>query len=362
MKRAALVSILVILVPAAYLALKKAPVDPAAYAPPPKPAMTGPLAPNRELAGAELLGLGKVDGPEDTAVDAAGRVYGGTRDGRIVRVLPGGEVETFAETGGRPLGMMFDAAGNLVVCDAYKGLVSIDGKGAITVLATEAGGVPFMFTDDLDIARDGAIYFTDASSRFDLHGYLYDLLEARPHGRLMRHDPRTGTTRVLLRDLHFANGVALSKNEDFVLVNETYRYRIVRYWLRGPKRGTRDVFIDNLPGFPDNISSNRQGTFWLALFTVRNDMVDRIHPSPFLKRQLAKLPRFLWPKPARYGLVLALDESGKVTRSLHDPDGERLFVITSAKEHGDHLYMGSLESDRIGKYRLRRDDGAVHTR
>ena len=352
MKRAAIVVILVILVPAVYLAVKRAPVDPAAYAPPRKPAMTGPLAPNRELAKAELLALGKIDGPEDTALDAAGRVYGGTRDGKIVRVLPDGGVETFAETGGRPLGMMFDAAGNLVVCDAYKGLISIDAKGRVTVLATEAGGVPFRFTDDLDIARDGVIYFTDASSTFNQGEYLYDLLEARPYGRLMSHDPRKGTTRVLLRDLYFANGVALSKNEDFVLVNETYRYRVLRYWLRGPKTGTREVFIDNLPGFPDNISSNRRGTFWLALFTVRNDIVDRLHPSPFLKRQMSKLPRFLWPKPAKYGLVLALDENGNVTRSLHDPEGERLFIVTSAKEEGGYLYIGSLHNDRIGKYRL----------
>jgi sugar lactone lactonase YvrE len=36
--------------------------------------------------------------------------------------------------------------------------------GAIEVLATEADGVPFGFTNDVDIAPDGTIYFTDASS------------------------------------------------------------------------------------------------------------------------------------------------------------------------------------------------------
>ncbi|TFH40103.1 MAG: SMP-30/gluconolactonase/LRE family protein [Chrysiogenales bacterium] len=314
--------------------------------------MTGPLAPNSELHKAGLLALGKVDGPEDTAVDAEGRVYGGTRDGKVVRILGSGEVETFADTGGRPLGMMFDRAGNLIVCDAYKGLLSINEKGAITLLADSAGGVPFRFTDDLDIARDGTIYFTDASSKFRQSEYLFDLLEARPHGRFLSYDPRTGRTRVLLDGLYFANGVALSRNEDFALVNETYRYRVMRYWLKGPKSGTSDIFIDNLPGFPDNISSNRKGTFWLALFTVRNDIMDRLHPHPFLKKQMSKLPCFLWPKPAPCGLVLALDEGGSVRRSLHDPDGTHLKIITSAKEHRGHLYLGSLDNDRIGKYRL----------
>ncbi len=352
MKRAVISTGSFILLAFIYFAIKKAPVDPVAYHPPPKPEMTGAYAPNAELKKAELLALGKVEGPEDTAVDAKGRVYGGTRDGKVIRVLESGEVETFARTGGRPLGMMFDRKGNLIVCDADKGLLSIDGKGMIALLADSAGGVPFRFTDDLDIARDGTIYFTDASSKFRQSEYLFDLLEARPHGRFLSYDPRTGRTRVLLDGLYFANGVALSRNEDFALVNETYRYRVMRYWLKGPKSGTSDIFIDNLPGFPDNISSNRKGTFWLALFTVRNDIMDRLHPHPFLKKQMSKLPRFLWPKPAPYGLVLALDEGGSVRRSLHDPDGTHLKIITSAKEHRGHLYIGSLDCDRIGKYRL----------
>ena len=104
-----------------------------------------------------------------------------------------------------------------------------------------------------------------------------DLLEARPYGRLLRHDPATGETEVLLQGLYFANGVALSRDEDFVLVNETYRYRITRYWLTGARAGTSDIFCDNLPGFADGVSSNRRGTFWVAIFTVRTDTRDKIY-------------------------------------------------------------------------------------
>lgn len=328
------------------------PVDPIAYRPPPKPACKGALAANSLLEGAELLGLGKINGPEDVDVDTQGRVYGGTRDGKIMRIDPDGALETFADTHGRPLGLHFDATGNLVVCDSYKGLLRIDTKGKITVLATEAEGVAFKFTDDLDIARDGMIYFSDASDTFTQENYLFDLLEAKPHGRLCRYDPGTGKVSVLLKGLYFANGVALSKNEDFVLVNETYRYRIQRYWLKGPKAGTSDLFIDNLPGFPDGVSANRRGTFWVALFTVRNDLMDKLHPFPFLKRQVAKMPRSLWPKPLAYGLVLALDEEGRITQSLHEPTGKHLKEITSVEEHANFLYLGSLHNDRIGKYRL----------
>ena len=329
-----------------------APIDPAPWAPSKPLDMVGALAPNHRLQAAGILAAGKIDGPEETAVDRQGRVYGGTQDGKIMRLFPDGRLETFAETGGRPLGMKFDRHGNLVVCDAYKGLLSIDGQGVTTTLSRSAEGVPFKFTDALDIARDGTVYFTDASFKFQQNEYALDLLETKPYGRFLAWDPSTGQTRVLLKGLYFANGVALSENEDFVLINETWRYRILRYWLKGPKAGRHDIFIDHLPGFPDNISSNRQGTFWVALFTVRKKLIDNIHPFPFLKAQLAKLPRALWPKPKPYGLVLALDEQGNITQSLHDPSGKHFKAITSAVEHGGYLYLGSLHNDRMGKYKL----------
>jgi sugar lactone lactonase YvrE len=286
------------------------------------------------------------------ALDSQGRVYGGTQDGKIIRFMPDGKLDVFAETFGRPLGMQFDKSENLIVCDADKGLLSINPQGNITVLATSANNVPFKFTDALDIASDGTIYFTDASLKYGQTEYLHDLLESKPHGRLLSYNPATAEIKVLLSDLYFANGVALSQQEDFLLVNETYRYRIVRYWLKGPKAGTQDIFIDNLPGFPDNISSNGNGTFWLALFTVRNDVLDSLHAFPFLKAQMSKLPKSLWPKPEHYGLVLALNEQAQITQSLHDPVGEHLKEITSAKEYDGYLYLGSLSNDRIGKYKL----------
>jgi sugar lactone lactonase YvrE len=353
MIRKVLISALILaFFPVVYLGFAKAPIDPAAYSPPAKPPLTGVLAPNDLLKKAELLAQGKIDGPEEVAVDGQGRVYGGTQDGRVLRLLPDGRLETFAFTGGRPLGMQFDRGGDLIVCDSYKGLLSVNPSGKITILAQSINGVPFKFTDALDISGEGVIYFTDASSKYEQSEYLYDLLEARPHGRLMRLNPATGEIKVLLSGLYFANGVALSSREDFVLVNETYRYRILRYWLKGPKAGTGEVFLDNLPGFPDNITSNRRGTFWLAQFTVRNDAVDRMHPYPFLKSLLSKLPKAFWPKPKPYGLVLALDENGRIIKSLQEPTGKHLWEITSAREYDGYLYLGSLHADRIGRLKL----------
>jgi sugar lactone lactonase YvrE len=352
MGRAILFFLLAAVLGLAGLALIPGRIDPAAWRPPEAPPLDGAYTPNERLHQADLLAVGSVYGPEDVAVDREGRIYGGTQDGRIMRVRADGTVEVFAETGGRPLGLHFAASGDLIVADAWRGLLSVSPDGEVSVLTTEAGGVPFGFTDDLDIARDGTIYFSDASSRFGQDEYVLDLLEMRPHGRLLAYTPATGKTRILLDGLYFANGVALSSNEDFLLVNETWAYRIQRYWLKGPAAGTAEVFVENLPGFPDGISGNRAGRFWLAFPTPRLASVDRAHPRPWLKRLIARLPDFLKPRPVEYGLVVALDEDGEVLSSYHDPDGSHLKEITSAEEHNGQLYLGTLHNDRIGRLDL----------
>ncbi|HVU89982.1 MAG TPA: SMP-30/gluconolactonase/LRE family protein [Pirellulales bacterium] len=341
-----------ILLIAAYLLFWPSPIDPVPYEPPPIPPLVGALAPNEELASAELIAVGKVDGPEDVEVDAQGRIVTGLADGRIVRVDPDGTVNTLVNTDGRPVGIATAPDGNLIVADAVKGLLSITPEGEVTLLANGAGNEPLGFADDVTVARDGTIYFSDASTKFGPNEYLYDMLEGRPHGRLVRYDPSTKTTTVLLPDMCFANGVALSQNEDFLVVNETYRFRILRYWLKGERAGEWDVFADNLPGYPDNITQSGHGTFWLALFTVRNEQADWLSPRPFVKSVMAKLPALLWPKPQPYAFVVQLDEGGKFINSLQDPTGQHLREVTSAFERDGYLYLGSLHNDRIGRYKL----------
>jgi len=333
----------------AYLLLWPVPIDPAAWTPPAAPEMTGVFEPNELLASVERLGAGAGTGPEDVAVDDQGRIYGGMTDGRILRLQrDGSRPEVFADTKGRPLGLHFDGAGNLVVADAYKGLLSISPDGSITVLCTEADGVPLRLTDDVDVAGDGIIYFSDASYKFNLHDYILDALEHRPNGRLLAYDPATGSVRQLMGDLYFANGVAVSPDQSFVLVNESSRYRVQRYWLRGSRQGESEIFVENLPGIPDGISSNGRDGFWMALFAPRDPATDRMLSRPFLRKVVARLPAAFLPATKRYGFVLGLDTKGRVVHNLQDPSGS-FAPITSVQEHGGMLYLGSLSEAAIGR-------------
>ena len=337
----------------AYLLAWPVPIDPHPWTPPPVPAATGVLEPNTLLRDAERLGVGIVDGPEDIAIAADGRTFVGTHTGLIqVISADGATVTTLADTGGRPLGLAWDHDGNLIVADAMKGLLSVSPSGEVTTLSTESAGGPYKFTDDVDIAKDGRIYFSDASVRFGYGEHMDDILEGRAHGRLMRYDPETQETETLLSELYFANGVALATDDSFVLINETSRHRIRRLWLAGPNEGTAEIFADGLPGYVDGVSRSPRGTFWVAVFAPRSPAADTLTPRPFLTKVARRIPQALLPKPERYGLVLELDETGKILRSLHDPGGAHLTTITSAEEVDGVLYLGSLKAKQVGRLQL----------
>jgi sugar lactone lactonase YvrE len=335
----------------AYLIAWPSPIDALEWDAPTAPAMTGLLSPNNRLKTATLLSEGKLQGAEDIAIDAAGVAYGGLADGSIVRLGDAGDLSAapvvVASTGGRPLGMKFAPDGTLWICDSAKGLLKLAFSGGEAgkpeVVLSEAAGQPIRFADDLDIATTGehagTIYFTDASSKWREADYVLEGLESRAYGAV----------NVLVKDAFFPNGVALNAAQDALLYSETYRYRIKRVWLSGAKKGTDEVWLDNLPGFPDNINSDGQDTLWVAFPSPRKADMDAMASRPWLRNIVAKLPRALLPAPVPMGFVAAYDlKSSALKQALFDNDGRHLRMITSATPHRGKLYLGSLESDRVG--------------
>ena len=264
----------------------------------------------------QQIAVGNVNGPEAIAFDDNGLMYTANEDGRIIVLnSDGSNPQDFAQTGGRPLGLKFDSNGNLIVADAFQGLLSIDTAGQISVLTTGYGGLPFLLTDDLDIGSDGTIYFSDASSVNNLNNLNNDWGQA--NGRLLSYNPNTDVTNLLLDNLYFANGVALSPDESYLLVNESAVNHIRRYWLTGPNAGQTEVFsnVSQFQGLPDNITHNGESLFWVATF---------------------------------FGPVIALDSSGQILYQLNF-DANLFTENTSAIQYNDTLYLGTLHDSIIGK-------------
>ena len=322
---------------------------PEPWRPPAAPGLRGDYQANDRLAGAELLPVGGA-GPEDVALDPEGRIYTGLVDGRIVR-LPagGGEPEVLADTGGRPLGLELDPAGRLVICDAERGLLRLTPGGELETLVEGYAGTAFKFTNNAAIAADGTIYFTDASRRYGIASYRQDLLEHSGTGRLFALRPG-GRLDLLVEGLQFANGVALDPEERYLLVAETGAYRIRRLWLTPDRPGQDEIFVDNLPAFPDNLSTG-DGIFWLALPSPRDPILDWLLPRPALRRLVVRLPDRLQPQPKRHGFVLGFDAAGRLVHNLQDPSG-RVALVTGARQRGTRLYLGSLSEPVVAVHEL----------
>jgi len=339
-----------------YFVVWPVPVDPVSWNAPTSVGYTGKFAPNNRLKGLQTFGIGNNRGPEDIALDANGRIYAATHEGRIVRLQPdGSNPENWVETGGRPLGIDFDNQGNLIAADAFLGLLSISPDGSITILADVADGVPILYADDVDVALDGKIYFSDASTRFGAKEYggtyeasLLDLMEHSGSGRLLVYDPVSQKATTLVDGLTFANGVAVSHDQTYVLVNETGKYRVIRYWIAGPKKGQAEPIIENLPGFPDNISQGLNDRFWIAFVSPRNPLLDKLSDKPFLRKVIQRMPKFIRPKATPYGHIIAINGEGQVLEDLQDPEGGYA-LITGVTETNEYLYIGSLIMPVLGR-------------
>ncbi len=332
------------------------PIEPVAWKAPPNPGYTGPFAQNELLKAIEFLKIGNNHGPEDVAVDDQGRIYLGTHEGVIVRLQPDGtRPENWVNTNGRPLGLDFDNAGNLIVADAVRGLLFISPERKIIELATVADGIPICYADDVDCAADGKIYFSDASTKFgakgpggSMDGTLLDILEHGGHGRLLVYDPATRQTKTLLSGLNFANGVTVSPDQNYVLINETGSYRVIRYWVAGPNKGKSEPIIENLPGFPDNVSTGLEGRFWVALISPRDKLVDNLSEEPFLRKVIVRIPKSMQPAATSYGHIIAIDGNGKVVKNLQDPK-TGYAENTSVTETKEFLYIGSVISPVVAR-------------
>jgi len=279
------------------------------------------------------------EGPEDIEVLLDGRVVVGVEGGDLLAW--DGEWTTLANTGGRPLGMDLAKDGTLIVADADKGLLAVSSTGEISVLATECGGRPLVFTDDVELGPDGMIYFSDASTKWGQGQWKEDLLEAGPYGRLCSYDPLSGEVVELVDGLHFANGVAVDPAGRFVLVNETSRYRVTKVNLDDLRT---EVLVDDLPGFIDGISSDGD-RYWIAVASPRNELIDALSEKPKLRARLLRIPEPLQPKPEHTARIIAIDAQGEVLHDLFDPQGRDIVVITSVQVRGDRIYLGSLTDE-----------------
>jgi sugar lactone lactonase YvrE len=361
MKKIVLTIVAILFLLAAYLTLWPVPIEPVIWNAPMPPGYTGPHAVNTKLANLKMISLGTEEGPEHIAIGKDGKLYTTVASGNILRMNPDGSTqEVFVNTGGRVLGFDFDAAGNLIAADAVKGLLSISPDRKITMLTDKVNGEPIRYADAVVVAKSGKMYLSDASTRFapkdwggTFEASVLDILEQASTGRILEYDPANKTTRVAAKGFSFANGVALSQDEQTLFVNETGKYRVWKISVDArdldisTPSGQAKVMFDNLPGYPDNLMRGLDGKIWLGFAKPRNPTIDKMAAKPFMRKLTLRLPRVMWPIPKAYGHVMAFTEDGKVVADLQDPSGAYP-ETTAVTETADRLFIQSLHAKGLG--------------
>lgn len=354
--------------------LLESPIQPDLFSLNEPPLMTGCYEPNLKLRQAERLFEDRLIGPESLA-NIGDVLYTGTADGKIVKIEgrsthvlatlgkpPCGSRE-YEHTCGRPLGIRVGPNGTLFVADAYLGLFEVNPvTGEVKSLVSTGkmiGGRRLGFVNDLDVTQDGKkLYFTDSSSRWQRRDFMHLIMEATADGRVLEYDIETKEVTVMMENLRFPNGIQLFPDEESVLVAETTMARIRRVHVSGLNKGGMDTFIDNLPGFPDNIRRSSSGGYWVAMSAVRPNpgfsMLDFLSQRPWLKKLIFKLfsQDTLLKFVPRYSLVVELQDGGTCVRSFHDPHGMVAAYISEAHEYNGHLYLGSFRSPYLCKLDL----------
>ena len=365
-KKFSLLLIAVFILGLLYLLLWPVPIAPKSWDAPKSAGYTGAFTPNMKLASLKTLAIGEHHGPEDVAgryEDGRMMIYTSTQSGDIIKIDPLKNThEVYVSTGGVALGLQFDGSGNLIIADAHLGLLSIDANKKVTVLTNEADGIPINYADEMAIAADGKIYFSDASTKFGakaagstLAGSLLELMEHGKTGRILVYNPADKSTSVLIKGLSFPNGVAMCPDDECVLFNETGTYSVQRHWLKGARAGVTETIIENLPGFPDNLNKGQNGRYWLGLTSPRADALDNLSGKPFVRKIVQRLPASMRPKAKNYGFIIAIDMNGKILAQYQDPSGAYP-LTTGATEPGDGwLYIGSLGAVELGRKDLRNE-------
>ncbi|KAG8383116.1 hypothetical protein BUALT_Bualt05G0151300 [Buddleja alternifolia] len=291
-------------------------------------------------------------GSEAYAFDSKnGGPYTGLNDGRVVK-YQGPELgfQEFATTSsnrskelcdgkngddakvgptcGRTIGLEFNhKTGDLYIADAFYGLMVVGSDGGVA--RRLCYGVHFDYPDGIAIDQvTGDIYLTDLGSIFSKTNNMTDiLLKGDSTGRLLKYDPKTNQTTVVLTGLAMPAGAVVSGDGSFVLIAEYVACRITRFWLKGPKANTSEIFV-NLPGNPDNIKRTNTGDFWVAV-------------------NIQKLN----PKLIVFPLGQKISPDGRILETVNFYQEYNATYVTEVQENDGLIYVASIYTDFAGVYR-----------
>lgn len=203
-----------------------------------------------------LFATPRLQHPESVAIGPDGWIWSGSENGQILRIAPDASaIEEVASTGGFTLGLAFDGGRALFVCDLkHAGVFRLDLATRSLARFTKPGIVIPNYPL-VDHKRRRLLVS-------DSHNF------AQPGPGIWSYDLETGEGALWFdKPLVFANGVALAKDGDAVLVCETFARRITRITINADgSAGATAIYADDLPGLPDGLAFDDTGALFIGCY------------------------------------------------------------------------------------------------
>ncbi|XP_054166066.1 adipocyte plasma membrane-associated protein-like [Oppia nitens] len=366
----------------------------------------GPLEPNNLLSQATRLFEGQILGPTSLAIHRD-FIYAGTAGGGVFRGnLRTGNSTRIAKIAnefcdnkpwdssvcGRPLGVRVDSTGTLYFVDAYLGLHVIefvDNQVKLNrLLSLEQVGGKYMGHLVIDEGAGSAgghvVYVTIASSKRDLMQWTAMIIEPDTSGFVVKYDTDTGNYEIIWSNLWYPASIEITDDRMGLLVAEFTTRRVLKHYIKGAKKGTTEVWAENLPGEADHLIRSldkTRETYWMPIINARNEsatnLLDWMSDKPYLRQEILEKYSKLGSsveemgqqyknemleklgftiKSAQqfytqniqnnYGMILELDANGNIIGSLHSQNGVNSFISEAIEGYSDTpdervLYIGS---------------------
>jgi gluconolactonase len=213
-----------------------------------------------------------------------------------------GAVTTYRQPSNYCNGNTRDREGRLITCEhGARRVTRTEHDGSITVLMDSYQGKRLNAPNDVVVASDGAIWFTDPGYGI-LMNYEGYKAEYELPTNVYRLDPDTGKATVVADDFHKPNGLCFSPDEKRLYIVDTgvthdeaapSHIRAFDVTAGGKKLRGGKEFINMKPGFADGIRCDRDGNLWsssgwgnpknngVLVLTPGGDLIGQIHlPEP----------------------------------------------------------------------------------
>lgn len=173
----------------------------------------------------------------------------------------GPEISTFRHPTGNANGLTLDRDGNVIACEhTTRQVTRVDASGRVDVLASAYEGKRLNSPNDVVVRSDGAIFFTDPP--YGLRNFTEG--KELPFNGVFRRDS-DGTLHVVADDFERPNGLAFSRDEKTLYVDDSARFHIRRFDVSSNGSLTGGDVWAELParheerGVPDGMKVNAEG-------------------------------------------------------------------------------------------------------